>query len=116
MRTLGEIIEAAKDGDVTTHEECLYGLLAMCALSYFNSASLRRLLEYPNSPVITVRGEVEESFRREKAAYAKSPKEWVGWKNDPANLDYQQFRTLGKKLIDKIEAKALPAPPREEGQ
>lgn len=27
MRTLSEIIDAAKDGSETTHEECLYALL-----------------------------------------------------------------------------------------
>ena len=105
MRTLSEIIDSAKDGSETTHEECLYALLAYSALHYFASSSLRRLAHEP-SRFRTVEGEAEADFKRFKVALAKSPKEFVGWNNDPANPEHVKFVKMGRKLVDKLVAKA----------
>lgn len=102
MRTLSDIIDAAKDGEPTTHEECLYALLAYSSLHYFAASAIRRMHERPNSPVYSAERMMEEDFTRVKTALNKSPKEWVGWRNDPKNPEYQKMRAVGKKLIDKL--------------
>jgi hypothetical protein len=101
-RSLGDIIDALKDGAPVDHDDLRYAVLALSALHYFAHASLIRLQEYPDSKVITLDSEIEEAFRRDKDAFATPPKAWVGWNNDPANPAYQRFRATGKKLIDKV--------------
>ena len=72
MRTLFEIIEAAKAGEPTTHDECLYALLAYASLAYFDESALRKLAFEP-SKFRTPQREAEESHRRWKMALDKSP-------------------------------------------
>ncbi len=102
MRTLFEIIDSAKSGQKPAYEECYWAMLALVALHTFDSMSLSRLVEHPNSKFITPKSEFEESWRRAKTALNKSPKEWVGPNNDPANPDYQKMRNIGLKIIDKL--------------
>lgn len=102
MRTLFEIIEAAKVGEPTTHEECLYALLAYAGLAYFDSSALRMLAFDPPSKFRTPEREAEESHRRWKAALDKSPKDWLGPSNDPANEACRRNVRLARKLFDKI--------------
>lgn len=101
MRTLFEIIEAAKIGEPTTHEECLYALLAYSGLSHFDQSALRALGFQP-SHFRTPQHEAEESFRRWKIALDKSPKDWLGPNNDPANEECRRRVALARKLFDKI--------------
>lgn len=105
MRTLFEIIEAAKGGDPTTHEECLYALLAYSGLSYFDSSALRKLAHEPSN-FRTPQSEAEESHRRWKVALDKSPKEWLGPSNDPANEECRQRVRMARRLFDKVAARA----------
>ncbi len=107
MRTLLEIIEAAKDGQMPTHEECYWALLALEALHGFDS---RALLEMPeNAKGMGAEGLAlwlditsSESFNRFKAALNRPPKAWLGPANDPSNPECQRRRELGKRLLDKI--------------
>lgn len=101
MRTLFEIIEAAKAGEQTTHEECLYALLAYSGLSHFDESALRHLAHEP-SKFRTPQSEAEESFRRWKAALNKSPKDWLGPSNDPANEVCRARVRLARRLFDKV--------------
>ncbi len=105
MRTLIEIVDAAKIGDPTTHEECLYALLAYSGLSHFDTRSLRRLAFEP-SKFLTPERESEESFRRWKTALNKSPKDWLGASNDPANEECRQRVRLARRVFDKVMAEA----------
>jgi hypothetical protein len=41
-------------------------------------------------------------------ALNKSPKEYLGWNNDPENPDYQKFHAMGSKLVDKALRGELP--------
>ncbi len=102
MRTLSEIIDAAKDGSPTTHEECLYALLAYSALHYFASHAISRMAEKPDSPFFTPAREHEEEFRRFKTALGRSPKDYVGWNNDPQNPEHVKFVKMGRKLVDRL--------------
>ena len=103
MRTLFEIIEAAKSNEVTTHDECLYALLAVEALSIFDSSSFQRLAEKDTKKhFLGATYRWKESWNRWKRAGEKSPKEWLGNNNDPTNPEYQQRRKVAKRLLDKI--------------
>lgn len=101
MRTLFDIIEAAKIGEPTTHEECLYALLAYSGLSHFDSSALRQLAFEP-SKFRTPEFQAEESFRRWKMALAKSPKDWLGPSNDPANEECRERVRMARRLFDKV--------------
>lgn len=102
MRTLFEIAEAAKANEPTTHEECLYAMLAYQALHQFTAQALRRLCEHPNlvHGPLGIAFERSEDFNRHKAALNESPVEYVGWENDPKNPDYQAFRKTALHLYD----------------
>ena len=101
MRTLFEIVEAVKVGEPTTHEECLYALLAYAGLAYFDSSALRKLAHEP-SKFRTPESEAEESHRRWKAALDKSPRDWLGPNNDPANAACRDRVKLARKVFDKV--------------
>lgn len=103
MRTLFEIIEDAKIGNSTTHEECLYALLAYASLAHFDSSALRQLAFEP-SKFRTPERQAEESFRRWKTALAKSPKEWLGPSNDPADEECRARVRMARRLFDKVLA------------
>jgi hypothetical protein len=104
MRTLFEIIDAAKVGEPTTHEECLYALLAYSGLCHFDSSALRQLAFEP-SKFRTPERQAEESFKRWKAALAKSPKDWLGPDNDPANAECRERVRMARRLFDKVVPK-----------
>ena len=101
MRTLLEIIESAKVGESTTHEECLYALLAYASLAWFDEHALHQLAFEP-SKWRTPQGEAEESFRRWKTALAKSPKDWLGPGNDPANEECRWRVRAARRLVERV--------------
>ena len=107
MRTLFDIIEAAKVGEPTTHEECLYALLAYSGLSHFDSSALRRIAFEP-SKYWTPERQAEESFKRWKVALAKSPKEWLGPSNDPATEECRERVKMARRLFDKLAGQTKP--------
>jgi hypothetical protein len=41
-------------------------------------------------------------------ALNKSPKEYLGWNNDPENPEYQKFHAMGSRLVDKALRGELP--------
>lgn len=106
MRTLLEIIESAKDGEMPTHKECYWAMLAFNALLNSDHQQLMKTLlaEKPASEFIR-KLKADNSFNAYKGALNKSPKEWMGPNNDPSNPEYQKFRQWGSKLIDKFAKK-----------
>jgi hypothetical protein len=101
MRTLGEIIESAKDGYMPTHEECYWAMLAFDALHAMATMDMNHLVMDAPNPFNNPEYRVKEQWGRSKRAMAAVPKDWIGPNNDPANPEYQQFRNVSKKLIDK---------------
>jgi hypothetical protein len=115
MRTLFEIVDGAKDGNMPTHEECYWAMLALSALHYFDHSNLRTLCFKETTNPIINKLKAEESFKRFQAALNKSPKEWVGWNNDPANLEYQRMRKIGANILNKV-SKGIMEPRGDDGQ
>lgn len=101
MRTLLEIIDSAKDGQMPSHEECYYAMLALSALHYFDHHALSEL-DKDHRQAWWINLQINESFGRFKNALDKSPKDWIGWNEDPANPEYQKRRNIGKKLVNKV--------------
>jgi hypothetical protein len=110
MRTLYEIIEAAKSGNKPTHDECYWAMLALSALSFFDKRDLREIAHGKVNKIMTPEWRANESWNRWKRALDKSPKEWVGPNNDPANPDYQKMRKAGLALLDKVMKGATDEP------
>lgn len=102
MRTLLEIIEDAKDGNMPSHEECYYAMLVYSWMFNFEHRELQELLnsETEIKPFIK-KLKADNSFDMFKNALNKSPKDYIG-NDDPANPEYQRMRKLGNKLFDKI--------------
>jgi hypothetical protein len=104
MRTLYEIIESAKSGEMPTHDECYWSVLALDALGTFDRMSFHRLVEGKIPAMV----EYEESFNRIKRALNVSPKDWVGPNNDPSNVDYQKRRRVSMKIYQMAMDGKLP--------
>jgi hypothetical protein len=92
VRTLGEIIELTRNGERPDYDELRYAICALDALSTFDSHGLQRASNI----------EWGESFNRWKQALGKSPKDWIGWNNDPENPEFLARRRLVIKFTKKV--------------
>lgn len=100
MRTLLEIIEAAKDGHRPTADECYFAMLALEALHTFTAMDLRALAaKSPDNAM--VRWRVEEDFNRTKRALNVPPDEWLGPGSTPGTPEQQQRRRVAKAVLAK---------------
>lgn len=107
MKTLGEIVEAVRDGERPDYDDLRYAICAMEALAVFNRQAFMKLAETERDgkkPVLT-RSAVwqwEEHFRREKIASDTPPKKYVGWNNDPDNPEFLERRKKSQQLMAKF--------------
>lgn len=104
MRTLAEILDAAKVGEPVTPEESLYALLAVDALTTFDDTDLFREVEAVREGKATTSAEHRfgERFKRWKRALAESPKDWLGPDHDPARPEVAARVRSSRRLVDKI--------------
>lgn len=103
MRTLLEIIEDVKDNKRPDYEELRYALLVYNFLFNMDHRVLREiLLSDKEIPKFIKELKAQNSFDMAKNALNKPPKEYLGWNSDPGNPDYQKFREMGNKLLDKV--------------
>jgi len=103
MRTLFEIIEAAKSGEQTTQEELLFAVLALDSLSTFDAMDIRRPAEMGGENSVAYL-RYSEHHRRWHTALNASPEVWLG-DNVPSNPDYQKLRKVALALLDKVVKK-----------
>lgn len=117
MRTLLEIIEAARDGKEIGMEEATYALLALDALWGLERGSLLYICRNMSGPAAaSLAGhEMSETLKRARTALNKDPKEWVGWNNDPKNPEYQERRKASFGLVKKVLGVDLRKPPGDDG-
>jgi len=93
MRTLLEIVEDCKTGNRPDYEELRYSLLVFVFMfGMDHRALLDELLTDGETPTLIRRARAGASFDMYKAALEKSPKEYLGWENDPDNPEYQKLR------------------------
>jgi len=100
MRTVGDILEAVKDGEQPSFDEMKYCLLAIEALHFFNLRAIKYLSE--DKTLFSPKKEKEEALNRMERCLNTGAKEYVGWENDPDNPDFQKNRKNMKKLLDKL--------------
>ena len=111
MRTLYEIVEDAKTNTKPDYDELLYALLVYVSMFNLEHHILREELTREKESNKTFKDmKLKNSFGMYHTALNKSPKEYLGWNNDPENPDYQQFHQMGVKLADKFIAKAEDKP------
>lgn len=106
MKTLYDIIEAAKDGGRPTPNETYHAMLVLVALLNMATQDIRRMQE--SKPPFD-RIWAEESHRRYREALNADPVAYLG-NNVPGNPEYDRFREAGKKLFDKAMKKESDEP------
>lgn len=107
MRTLGEIIEAAKSGDRPDYDELRLAVCAMDALMTFDRQAIWKLAEAESEgkkPFLVYSSvwQRDENFGRVKRALEKSPKDYLGPNYDPDNPDVQARRKQSVALFEKL--------------
>lgn len=107
MRTLGEIIEACRSGEKPSVDELRYAVCAMDALMTFDRQALWKLAEAEQEgkkPFMVYSGvwQRDENFGRVKRALEKTPKEYVGWNNDPDNPEFQERRGKSVRMMESM--------------
>jgi hypothetical protein len=102
MRILAEIIEDVKSGKEVSTEELKYSLLVYEFMFSMDHRNLRESLISEKVNPLVNKLRADNSFNMLKNALNKSPKEYLGWNNDPDNPEYQKRRKIGLKIIDKI--------------
>lgn len=109
MKTLFEIITEIKNGGKPDYDDLRYSVLALDALLYFDSKQIRdaasEFMAGKVPKIQTPEFRYNESFRRNKAAFEKNPKEYVGWNNDPENPEYLNRVKMSNRLFNKIVSK-----------
>jgi len=96
-----------KSGGRPEYDELRYAVCALDALTTFDQLALMKLANGQREgkkPVLVYSAEWQhsESFERMKRALAKTPKDYVGWNNDPDNPEYLDRRKASKKIADKF--------------
>ena len=110
MRNLSEIIEQCKMNGNPDYDELKYSVLVMTGILNMANRELTKLY---------VEGKMPNEFMRKmkldsgvctmyRTALNKSPKDYLGWNNDPENPEYQRFHAIGTKLVNKALKNELP--------
>jgi len=104
MKTLNEIIESTRNGEQPDYDELRYAICALVALSTFDGMAIQNLAiaeTEGKKPILSYSAmhQHEECHRRWQTALNKSPKEYVGWNNDPENPEFVQRRKLTRKMV-----------------
>lgn len=98
MRNLSDIVEDCKLNKEVDYQELKYALLVYVSLMNMASMSIREMT--PDKPLILAMKK-DLIHKMYHTALNKSPKEYLGWNNDPENPEYQKFHQIGNKLVDK---------------
>jgi hypothetical protein len=109
MRNLADIIEDCKTNKRPDYDELRYSVLVLTFILNSDHRALREeLLREKETPKFLREMKAQNSFEMYHTALNKSPKEYLGWNNDPENPEYQRFHTIGTKLVDKALRGELP--------
>jgi hypothetical protein len=107
MKTIGEIVEMCKSGEIPTVDEMRFTICAMDSLSVFDNRGLLELVRAKidkKSPTFIDDPEFQwsESHRRWQSALGNNPKDYLGENNNPDNPVVQESRKLSKKIMGKF--------------
>jgi hypothetical protein len=106
MRKLADIIEDCKLNKRPEYDELRYAVIALTSLMNMSSGKLMRFYKEDTKPIDKLL--IDNFYNAYHTALNKSPKDWLGWNNDPENPEYQRFHAIGSKLVDKALNGELP--------
>ena len=106
MRDLADIIEACKLNEKPSVDELRYAVIALTSLDNMAMGVLMDFYRDGAKPLTKTR--VKDIYEAHNTALNKSPKEWLGWNNDPENPEYQRFHAMGVKLVERALKGELP--------
>jgi len=106
MRTLVEIIEDCKLNKEPSIDELRYAVIALTSIINMTTSTLMEL--YKKDMNVLEKKRLENTYNAYSTVLNKSPKEWLGWNNDPENPAYQKLYSIGSKLLDKALKGELP--------
>jgi hypothetical protein len=107
MKTLGEIIEAARSGERPDYDDMRLALCAVDMLMTFDRQAIWKLsaAESEGKKPFMVNSAVwqrDENFDRVKRAMSKTPLEYLGPNYNPDSDEVQERRSKSIALMDKI--------------
>lgn len=119
MRTLGQIIEACRNGERPDVDELRLAVCAMDALMTFDRRAIWTLAEAEEkrggrAPLLN-RSAVfqrDENFNRVRRALDKSPREWLGPEHNPDDPGVQSRRQTFNAIAEKWVSRAASKPQR----
>ena len=103
-KTLSEIIEQCKSGNIPDVDEARMAICVMDSLMVFDGLGLSRAASRElagKTPVFTAEWQYTERFNRVKNAMLKTPIEWLGDTNNPDNPEVQKRREISNKIVQK---------------
>ncbi|MBC3485727.1 hypothetical protein HU750_08585 [Pseudomonas sp. SWRI50] len=111
MKTLGEIIEAAKSGERPDYDDLRLAVCAMDMLMTFDRQAIWKLAEGEEKckkPFLTWSGlwQRDENFTRVKRAMAMDPKAYLGANYDPDSPAVQERRRMSIAIMDGVASRA----------
>lgn len=111
MKTLGEIIEAAKSGERPDYEDLRLAVCAMDALMTFDRQAIWKLAEAETEGkkpflVYSCVWQRDENFGRLKRAMGKDPRSWLGPNNDPDSPAVQERRRMSSAILEGVARRA----------
>jgi hypothetical protein len=103
---MSEIIEDCKLNKPVDNAELKYSVIALTSLMNMAISALDGF--YNKDMKIFDKMHIENVHTAYRTVLNKSPKEWLGWNNDPENPDYQRFYAMGSRLVEKALKGELP--------
>lgn len=114
MRNLIDIVEEVKDNGRPDYEELRYAVLVYSFMLGMDHRNLiEELSKEKETPKFVRDMRLKNSHDMYRTALNKSPKEYLGWNNDPENPEYQRFHKIGNKLVDMALKGELPNQKRQ---
>lgn len=111
MKSLGEIIEAAKSGGRPEYDELRLAVCAMDMLMTFDRQAIWKLAEgetQGKKPVLVWSSlwQRDENFTRIKRAMANDPKTYLGANYDPDSPAVQERRRMSIAIMEGVARRA----------
>ncbi|MFK0309686.1 hypothetical protein ACIQUF_00435 [Pseudomonas sp. NPDC090233] len=111
MKTLGEIIEAAKSGERPDYDDLRLAVCAMDGLMTFDRQAIWKLAEGEEKgkkPFLIWSSvwQRDEQFQRIKRAMATDPKSYLGASYDPDSPAVQERRRMSIAIMEGVARRA----------
>lgn len=107
MKTLGEIIEAARSGERPDYDDMRMAVCAMDLLMTFDRQAIWKLAEAESEKkkpflVNSAIWQRDENFGRVKRAMGKPPSEYLGASHNPDSPEVQDRRRVSIRLMNRM--------------